>query len=306
MDEIERLRKKLESFPSPSSYSRLAELLRLGGNAGEAADLCRRCIQEFPRHGQAYVILAGLQLSRGQRGEARSTLEQGVGQDRRCYTGLRMLSDLSAEDGDLVRAVSCLEEILSFKPTDEAVERRRSDLAQHLPAGGNAPRKLTVGGGNQTDTVDLTEIARARTSTLVKPVTPRPGSGVRPTSSSGLRPASTGLSTPLAPLCAEQGVRGAVVVDVNGRVVMSQGLASSREDLLAALACEITASASEALGTMSSIPLVAWCFQGTGGQVLCFRRQEGLSLVVEAESSTKQALIELRARQALISMGGAA
>ena len=69
--EIERLRKKVENFPSASLYNRLAELARQAGNSEEAEDICRRCIKEFPRNGQAYVILAEIEAARG----ARAVLE---------------------------------------------------------------------------------------------------------------------------------------------------------------------------------------------------------------------------------------
>ena len=44
--EIDRLRKKVENFPSPSSYNRLAELLHLEKADADAEVVCRKCIKE--------------------------------------------------------------------------------------------------------------------------------------------------------------------------------------------------------------------------------------------------------------------
>ena len=45
--EIERLRKKVENYPSPSAYNRLAELLRDNKDDDGVIQVCRRSMREI-------------------------------------------------------------------------------------------------------------------------------------------------------------------------------------------------------------------------------------------------------------------
>jgi predicted regulator of Ras-like GTPase activity (Roadblock/LC7/MglB family) len=106
----------------------------------------------------------------------------------------------------------------------------------------------------------------------------------------------------LDPLCAEPGVQGALVVDSTGRVVIGKGLEAEAE-LLAALSLDVTTCGIEALGTIGSKSLASWSIATGRSQILAYRRDGDLSLIVKAEAGCKQALLELRARQALIDLG---
>ncbi|MFW5829844.1 MAG: tetratricopeptide repeat protein [Planctomycetota bacterium] len=300
MDEIERLRKKLESYPSPSAYSRLAELIRLNGDLDEAAALCQRCIAEFPRNGQAYVILAGIHLSRGQRDTAKETLITGTRQDQRSYSGLRMLSDLHADDGNLGAAIACLEQILSFKRQDDSVRQRLQHLQQRRrSATSTSGRPVTHrvvrgdGSGADRDAVDLSAAPRALTSSA--------GAGPADEVDAGPAPSAEALDI----LCSEPGVHGAVIVDRAGRVVVDRGLDAEGE-LLAALAHDITVSGRNALRAIGGDDLQSWAIATAKRQILAFRRDGDLTLITEADASCKLALLELRARQALIDLGAEA
>ena len=76
--EFERLRKKVENYPSASAYNRLAELARLNKDDPEAERICQRCLKEFPRNGQAYVILAEIALAAGRSDDALKSLHLAV------------------------------------------------------------------------------------------------------------------------------------------------------------------------------------------------------------------------------------
>src|SRR3954470_23527191 len=76
--ELDRLRKKVENFPSASLYNRLAELARNAGAADEAEAVCQKCMKEFPRNGQAYVIMAELEHARGKKADALSLLQTAI------------------------------------------------------------------------------------------------------------------------------------------------------------------------------------------------------------------------------------
>ena len=274
--ELERLRKKVENFPSASAYNRLAELTRQGGDIADAESVCRRCIKEFPRNGQAYVILAEIEIVNGRKDDAVKHLITAVERDSRSYTAHRMLADHYIAVGKNLQAVQHLRQILTFKPSDPAVLQKIEQLTGKPPTA--ALNRAIAGTGSQ--------LAPGR------PAEPTPlGNKVLPPKDG------------LVDLCQEIGVRGALIADDKGRVVSSQRLSASQEDLLAALASEITKAGTHALGLVGQSGTTNWTVSAAQGQVLAFKRDGSFSVVVLAESNVRPAMIEIRARQALIDLG---
>ncbi|MBA3707652.1 MAG: roadblock/LC7 domain-containing protein [Planctomycetes bacterium] len=281
--ELERLRKKVENFPSASLYNRLAELARTSGSDEEAENVCRRCIKEFPRNGQAYVILAEIELARGKRQDAFQLLHTGIERDPRSYGGHKILSDILVENDDIPGALRHLKQILAFKPNDSAITTRIADLEKKhgvkAASGAHAVLKSTIGN-------EPLEPFQGPLTTAVKAAT-----------------SSRGAS--LDGLCGEIGVRGALVADVHGRVVLTKNLPSGQDELLAALAAEIAKTTQSALTTMGADRLSTWVIGGSAGQVLTFQRDRAFSVVVLADVTVRPAMLELRARQTLIDLGAA-
>lgn len=274
--ELERLRKKVENFPSASAYNRLAELTRQGGEVAGAESVCRRCIKEFPRNGQAYVILAEIELANGRKDDAIKNLITAVERDSRSYTAHRMLADHYIAAGKNPQAVQHLRQILTFKPSDPGVLQKIEQLTGKPP-----------------------------TAALIRPVT---GTGMHPVPGRPAEPTPLGMKIlppkdGLVELCQETGVRGALIADDKGRVVSSQRLSATQEDLLAALASEITKAGTQALGLVGLSGTTSWTVSAAQGQVLAFKRDGSLSVVVLAESNVRPAMLEIRARQALIDLG---
>lgn len=274
--ELERLRKKVENFPSASAYNRLAELVRLGGDIAGAEQVCRRCIKEFPRNGQAYVILAEIELANGRKDEAIKNLLTAVERDNRSYTAHRMLADHYIDCARPPQALQHLRQILTFKPNDPAVLQKIEQITGKPPTA--SVTRQVAGSGNQA----------------------APGRPSEPTPlANKIVPASDGLSG----LCSEAGVRGALIADDKGRVVSSQRLNSQQEDLLAALASEICKAAQQGLATVGQGNLSMWTMVADQGQVLAFRREQTFTVVILAEPGVRPAMLEIRARQALIELG---
>ena len=107
-------------------------------------------------------------------------------------------------------------------------------------------------------------------------------------------------------LCAENGVRGALIADASGRVVVAKNITGGQEDILAALALDVGKAGTQALGTLGIDRLTTWALGATDGQVLVFQRDASLATVVLADPGVRPAMLELRARQALIDMGAGA
>jgi tetratricopeptide (TPR) repeat protein len=300
--EIDRLRKKVENFPSPSSYNRLAELLHLAKQEGDAETVCRKCIKEFPRNAQVHVLLADILLSTGRRPDAMESLRSALERDGRNYAAARMYADLLAENRDLAGALAQLKQVLVYRPADAAVSKRIAELEglnKGVPAGAMP------------------------TSRPASPAAaPAAASGVRPAATvSGVRPAAAGsgvtpgtrAATPgsgirrsaYETLAIEAGVRAALIVDPTGQVVMARSGAglSSKEEALAALSAAIRGAATEVARLSGAPAPSAWVLCAEQGQVLSFHRDNGFSVVALAEPTVRPAMLELRARQALIDLG---
>jgi predicted regulator of Ras-like GTPase activity (Roadblock/LC7/MglB family) len=274
--ELERLRKKVENFPSASAYNRLAELVRLGGDIAGAEAVCRRCIKEFPRNGQAYVILAEIEMANGRKDEAVKNLLTAVERDSRSYAAHRMLADHYIDTARPPQALQHLRQILTFKPNDPAVLQKIEQITGKPPTA--SVTRQVAGTGNQA----------------------APGRPSEPTPlANKILPPSDGLGG----LCSETGVRGALIADDKGRVVSSKSLNGQQEELLAALAAEISKSAQQALTAVGQDQLNMWTLVADQGQVLAFRRGAAFSVVILAEPGVRPAMLEIRARQALIELG---
>jgi predicted regulator of Ras-like GTPase activity (Roadblock/LC7/MglB family) len=289
--ELERLRKKVENFPSASAYNRLAELMRLGGDVTGAAQACRRCIKEFPRNGQAYVILAEIEMNSGKKEDAVKNLITAVERDPRSYTAHRMLADYYAGAGKTSQALQHLRLILAFKANDPLVMQKIEQMTGKPGSGAPAAPPASPAHGAGT----------ARSSTTVMSVT-------QPAKTSEPLPFNPGKGGPvesLQALCRETGVRGALIADDKGRVVASTGLAPGQEDLLAALAAEIGTASLMAIKAIGQEKLSTWTAAASQGQVLAFKRDQPFSVVVLAEPGVRPAMLEIRARQALIDLGAA-
>jgi predicted regulator of Ras-like GTPase activity (Roadblock/LC7/MglB family) len=305
--EIDRLRKKVENFPSPSSYNRLAELLHLAKQEAEAETVCRKCIKEFPRNSQVYALLADIQLGTGRRSEAGDSLRCALERDGRNYAAARMYADWLAENRDIAGALAQLKQVLAFRAGDPAVTKRITELEGHLkgvPIGAvPAPRPPPPGTASAPrPPTPLSPPQRpAPPPSSAPPVRPTPGAGsaARPTPGSGVR--RSAFDT----LAAEHGVRAATVVDPQGQVVMSRSVPGleGKDEILAAFASSIGEAVSE-LATLAGHPVPSsWVMGAEQGQILAFHRDNGFSVVTLADASVRPAMLELRARQALIDLG---
>jgi predicted regulator of Ras-like GTPase activity (Roadblock/LC7/MglB family) len=274
--ELDRLRQKVENFPSPSAYVRLAELLRASGDVAGAVTVCQRCVREFPRTGQAFVIMAEVDFVEQRVEDGLAKLRQAVERDPRNYAAHRMLAEHCATAGDVTQALALLRHILTFKPNDADILKRITALSPKgavpvaVPQAAAAPRPLT--------------------GTLRRSV---------PSSAIPAIPAPRGLG----PLVSEAGVRGALIADEQGRIVSSLGLAPDQDEILAALAAEFSRDAAAAVTAAGQGGLVLWAISAGQGQILAFRRDDARSVVILAEPGVRPALLEIRARQALAELG---
>ncbi|GDY13272.1 hypothetical protein LBMAG53_21500 [Planctomycetota bacterium] len=306
--EIERLRKKVENFPSASSYNRLAELARMAGDHAEAERACRRCIKEFPRNGQAYLILAEMALAGSKRDEAVQLVGTAIEKDPRSYTAHKMMADFLIQDGNLPQALAHLRQILTFKPGDPVITQRVAELDKNAPPGQPKTQTITkpAGTGPAKPSAPGPAPASGNSPPQAAP-TPAPGSGSRPAVSPIVGAVPVIKRPPrgpvLDPLCAEAGVVGALVADASGRAVLAKNLKPEQEEILAALAAELGKAGQSALAAIGQSKTATVVLSAANGQVLRFARDQGMAVVILANPGIRPAMLELRARQALIDLG---
>lgn len=311
--EIDRLRKKVENFPSPSSYNRLAELLHLAKADAEAESVCRKCIKEFPRNSQVFTLLADIHFGQGKKADAEQDLRASIERDGRNYAAHRMLADLLADNRDHAGAVAQLKQVLAFRPGDPAITKRLAELEGQLrgvPAGARpatqpsaAPRMVTPlpgapPAGQQIPARPAPPPAAA----------PRPAAAAPPSGASGVRQAAAAIGSgvrrsAIDTLAAEAGVKGAVVVDPQGQVVMARGVDGGRDEALAAFSTALAAAVADVAKVAGYPTPASWLLGAEQGQILAFHRDNGFSVIALADASVRPAMLELRARQALIDLG---
>lgn len=293
--ELDRLRKKVENFPSASLYNRLAELARDAGSVTEAQDICKRCMREFPRNGQAYVILAEIEIERGAKDEGLKLLQAAIERDARSVPAHLMLANLEAGEKDFGKALVHLKHALSLKPNDQHIAARIAQIERDL-------------------TGALAKEVAAREAQAASPRSAGAGPAAEPlvpfagpitTAVKAASSGATARAAALDALCAESGVRGAVVADLHGRVVMAKNLDAGQDELLAALSSEIVQSGLACQNVLGAERLTTWALTAGAGQALAFQRDRSFSVIVLADPSVRPAMLELRARQALIDIGAA-
>ena len=302
--ELDRLRKKVENFPSASMFNRIAELSRQAGDKDAAEQACKRCIKEFPRSSQAYVILADLKVAEGKSGEARQLVITAIEKDPRSYAA-HWLSATLAESKE--KAIHHLRLILAFKPGDIQASQRIQELGGVAPTGGASATVSNARFTPRPGAEAITTTAKELQAAIDVPIA-MPGAAATPVAevsiNTAIRQTLVSRTGILDTLCAEPGVRGAVISDDRGRVVSARGLAAGQDELLAAMAEDLGKTALEVLRPSGVEGLTSWSMAATLGQIISFHRGE-MTVVVVAEAGVRPAMLELRARQALVDLGGA-
>jgi predicted regulator of Ras-like GTPase activity (Roadblock/LC7/MglB family) len=228
-------------------------------------------------------------MNSGKKEDAVKNLITAVERDPRSYTAHRMLADYYATNGKASQALQHLRLILAFKANDPLVMQKIEQLTGKPAAAAPA-----------ASAVPSTSIQRnAPAGAAPRPAQPSKSDPIPFT------PGKSGPADSLTALCRESGVRGALIADDKGRVVASTGLTPGQEDLLAALAAEIGAASLLAIKAIGQDKLSTWTAAASQGQVLAFKRELPFSVVVLAEPGVRPAMLEIRARQALIDLGAA-
>lgn len=274
----ERLEEKIRNYPNPILFAKLAEIYLKLEEPEKSLKVCQRGIQNFPKYGGTYLVIADVCLSKGDVEGAIENFERALSLDRYNYTALRKLAKLHGDNGDFPRTVKALEDILYFAPEDKAVqEELKLAKKQLLPNHGRATTQTLIRKDALKDPVKLSDLEKPTATLNVASATP---------------------SSPLAKLREVPGVKSSIIVDKNGLVVDGDLKPGSDEELTAALLTTVfrtTTGYSEQLGIGEFDEGIIFC-EKEDLYLLCAGE---LVIGVWADSSVKKGLLEMKIHDVL-------
>lgn len=228
--EKERLRQKIQSYPNPILYAKLAELYKADDEVDASVKVCQAGIAKFPNYGGTYLVLGQICVERGDYEGAKVQLEKAADLDRYNYMALKLLAEVYMHLEMPRDAAKRLEDILYFAPGDEAIMQ----VLQQARAAAGEPTPAK-------------EVAAPARATSPKPAGRRAAFAA---AAKELGPREHALTEATQELREIAGVSGAVLVDAFGLVIASSLDESTDEGLAGALITNVYRTTSESAEKM--------------------------------------------------------
>jgi predicted regulator of Ras-like GTPase activity (Roadblock/LC7/MglB family) len=226
----EILRSRVEEYPNPSIFARLASLHLEDDEIAECLRLCKRSLRHYPDYGGTYLVLAQVAVKEGDDDAAYDHLQKTMELDRFNYTGLMMLAEAHLRRGERAEAHECLQRILEFAPGDEKTESMLDNFEAIAEREESQQKSKTP-----TRQLSRKALSEAQAESL------KGGEHVEH---------EDPFAQSVARLVQSEGVIGCVVIDRMGLVIASRFTGDYDEDLAAALAANILRASSEAAAPM--------------------------------------------------------
>jgi predicted regulator of Ras-like GTPase activity (Roadblock/LC7/MglB family) len=292
--ECKRLRERIQNYPNPRLYSRLAELLRASGQAAEARSILSRGLRNYPDYGGLHYVLGLLAHDDDDSAEACKHLGQAIEQDAYNYSALKLLGQVSTTLGRHSDAVDTYSKILSFAPDDTEVKALRGDAiaaAGGVGSAGTPARKVSP--SMDTKVMSSEEAAAGMAAEVAKEegIPTAPASRATPETPSGVVAGEADLGPAMKELGAGAGIEGAVLVDNYGLPVASELAADMEEALAAAMATGLRRSASPACGELGIGAFDEMVVESASGSIYVYALRE-MTLAIFAEHGAKAGMIE--------------
>ncbi len=242
--EKKRIAAKLEQYPSPILYARLAELHMRDEEWEVAEEVCQRGLRAFGNYGGLWCAKARLDLASGDLTQAVARLEKACSLDNYNYDALMLLTETYLRQGQAEAGRETLNKILYCAPGDERAMdflKNFAENAARLAAEGiPAARQPAPTAAPRKETIRVPEKAPApaaagetgQTQTLPRPASRR---GTVKTSSG----VGTGLGEELKQIRKVEGVTGTILIDPFGLVIASDLPEGQDEELTGALLTNI-------------------------------------------------------------------
>jgi len=136
--ELSGLLSRLEADPNPILFLRAAELLRIDGDATEAARVCEDGIRQYPSYANLYVVQGELAADSRHPEIARKLFEKAASLDEFNFHALTCLANVCMKLRDYAAAAAVGRRILGWLPDDGTGQQilRRAEEAGGSDGGG--------------------------------------------------------------------------------------------------------------------------------------------------------------------------
>lgn len=270
--QIRRLREDILRRPSPLAYTQLAEIYRELGNDDDALGMASECAERFPLNENPYLIEGEIRLERFLRDQiardaelAEQALAKVVRLNAHNVKAHTLLAELHYLVGALDTCRAHLRSILTIMPT----ARDAAEMLGRIDGIADAPLPYEGAG--------LREWAQAVEESGEFAHSPASFPSEHPHLTGGPRRGTThvdaaGLAAEIASLAEQPGVRNAVVLDPDDRVLAQHAVDGSLgATQFAELVAAIRTTSDDASRRMDTGALVRAEIEGPGGNVTVTR-----------------------------------
>jgi predicted regulator of Ras-like GTPase activity (Roadblock/LC7/MglB family) len=280
-NEKKRLIAKIQGYPNPILYARLAELYKADGEIERTIETCQKGVKAFPKYGGTYLVLGQIYVEKKQWQEAVAQLERSVELDKYNYLALKLLAHVYLELGRSSEATRRLEDILYFAPGDEAIlellkkAKEKAGIPSEQKPQMAEPKSAAESGGRKT--IRIGKLAPKQRD-------------------SAKNERDRALNDGVTALRAVDGVTGAILVDQYGLVVAADLDASMDEGLAGALITNVYRTASGNSVKLNLGEFQEGLIEGANGNIHVVQMDD-MILAVFARVDVKMGLLEKSIRE---------
>jgi tetratricopeptide (TPR) repeat protein len=133
MEEIEKLRARVEKDPNSRLFLPLAEEYRKSGMLDEAISVILRGLERQPGYTSARVALGRLYLEKNMMGEAKNEFEAVARAIPDNLFAHKKLADIYRDSGETEKAITEYETVISLNPLDDDARACLSEIMRSVP-----------------------------------------------------------------------------------------------------------------------------------------------------------------------------
>lgn len=230
--EKRRLKARIELFPSPILYARLAELYTKEDDLDGGTEVCRTGCRAYPDYGGLWYVMGKIALARHHIDQGVEYLEKATTLDRYNYNALMLLTEAQVRRGHRDKGRETLEKVFLFAPGDEKATRWLKDFDARAEA--LEKESWQAAAPPLSPSADpIAAPAAAPPEAMPQARDAKQSSGV-----------GTTLHVAIKEIRRVTGVKGSILIDPYGLVIASDLTANMDENLAGALITNIARTVS--------------------------------------------------------------
>jgi len=247
--EKKRIHTRLESYPNPILYGRLAEIYKNEKDFEASINICNKGIANFPNYGGTYLVLGEIGIVQNNHDLALENLQKAVELDKYNYSALKLLGTLYTTIGNPDKAIENFKKILYFAPGDEEIQaliqKAEATPASKPPESKKAEEtaKITK---QELETYEQKEEKKRETLVFI-----RDGEVVSAPPNAAAPGAGSSVEERIQIIKDVPGVSGSILVDSFGLIIASDMEVGLDEQLVSAMLASIFRTTSESSEKMN-------------------------------------------------------